>query len=148
MKEIFGNIWEQDCDWLCITTNGVVKKDGRAVMGAGIALQAKQRYSNIDKILAEKIRERGNVVSSLLKDGKKWIISFPTKNDWRNQSDIELIKQSAIDIKKHFDRMKNKPKVLIPRPGCSNGGLDWKDVKVVLEKILVNDQFVIISKGE
>jgi len=148
MIEIVGDIWEQKCDWLCITTNGIVKKDGRAVMGKGIALQAKKRYPNIDRILAKKIRERGNIVSSLLRDheNEKWIISFPTKDDWKKPSSLKLIAESAKQLKQHFDDYNLKPLVMLPRPGCSCGGLEWKDVKQILLNILVDDRFIIIDK--
>ena len=146
MIEIVGDIWDQQCDWLCITTNGIVKKDGRAVMGAGIALQAKQRYPNIDLILAKKIKERGNVVSSLVKDGKKVIIAFPTKNDWRDSSDIGLIIQSAEQLRKHFFNNILKPLVMLPRPGCSNGGLEWTEVRESIAPILDDDKFIIIDR--
>jgi len=146
MIEIVGDIWDQKCDWLCITTNGMTKKNNRAVMGAGIALQARQRYTNIDLILGKKIKERGNVVSSLVKDGDTVIIAFPTKNDWRNPSDMDLIVQSAQQLKKHFDNNTSKPLVMIPRPGCSNGGLEWEDVKEKIGKILVDDRFIIVDR--
>ena len=151
MIEIVGDIWEQKCDWLCITTNGIIDKRGSAVMGKGIALQAKQRFSGIEKILAKKIQEKGNIVSSLFYDiaDQKWIISFPTKNDWRDKSDINLIENSAEQLKQHFDKYcsthKNKPIVMLPRPGCSNGQLDWKDVKKVIEPILTDDRFILIT---
>jgi len=44
VKEVDGNLWEIEADWRVITTNGFVKKDGRAVMGRGVARQALQRY--------------------------------------------------------------------------------------------------------
>lgn len=48
MHEIEGNIFEQKCDAICITTNGVTKLDASgnlvAVMGAGIALAAKKSW--------------------------------------------------------------------------------------------------------
>jgi len=153
MKEITGNIWEQKCDWLCITTNGIVKNsgnsylNGEAVMGAGIAKQAKERYPDLPLKLGKKIKEKGNVVSCLGKRDGKWIISFPTKNDWKDKSSIELIKQSASQLKNYFDKQEVKPVVIIPRPGCANGGLNWEDVKKEIENILVDDNFLIISQG-
>ena len=147
MLEITGDIWGQKCDWLCITTNGIIKSNGHAVMGKGIALQAAQRFPNIDLLLAQSIKVRGNVVSALLKapDGRI-IISFPTKNNWRSPSDIELIRKSANQLKKNFDKMAIKPIVLLPRPGCSNGQLEWAEVKEILTPILVDKEFLIINK--
>ena len=115
-------------------------------MGRGTAFEAKLRYPGIDIILAEKIIANGNVVNFLLEDPNdgKWIISFPTKNHWRDNSDIGLIEQSAIQLKKIFDMSGKSPIVAIPRPGCSNGRLQWIEVKKVIEPILSNDNFVIV----
>jgi len=143
MIETTGNIWDQKCDWLCITTNCVINKAGRCVMGKGTALQAKQRCPDIDLILAQKIKEKGNIVHCLLKYEDKWIISFPTKNDWRNPSDLDLIKSSAKQLKQHYNVQTKKPIVMLPRPGCSNGQLEWEEVKEVIAPILVEDDFVI-----
>jgi len=146
MIEKIGNMWEEKCDWLCITTNGMIRSDGKAVMGAGVALQAKHRFKGIDETLAQKLRLRGNIVSLIAKDGDKLILSFPTKNNWRDKSDIALIRNSAIQLKAGFDKARIKPIVVIPRPGCSNGGLDWEHVRDVIAPILVEDNFVIIDK--
>ena len=47
MKEIVGDIWDY-CGktgyMIGITTNGEIRKDGKAVMGKVIALQAKERF--------------------------------------------------------------------------------------------------------
>ena len=145
MQEIQGNIWDQKCDWLCVTTNGIIKKNGCAVMGKGIALQAKQRYPYIDKILAQKIQKNGNIVSPLIKVDGHCILSFPTKHHWKDSSDLELIKESATQLKTHFDEQSEKPVVILPRPGCSNGKLDWADVKAIIEPILIDDNFLVIS---
>ena len=64
MKELIQDIWEVKCDFLCITTNGIVKKDGRLVMGAGIAKEARDRCVdiNLDLYLGSLVTEHGNHV--------------------------------------------------------------------------------------
>jgi len=62
MKEITGDIWDfyEKGFWIVITTNGNVKDNGEAVMGKGIALQARQRYPLLPSMLGKGILEIGN----------------------------------------------------------------------------------------
>jgi hypothetical protein len=57
-KDIFSL---EDFDAICITTNGFVKRSGAAVMGAGVAKQAKKRWPYIDYQVGENIDLFGNV---------------------------------------------------------------------------------------
>lgn len=135
-------------DACVVTTNGIVKTDGRAVMGAGIAKYCRDTFCGCDSILGARLKESGNHVHKLdryaipRKDGLFTLISFPTKNDWRDNSSIELIRQSCREILEmanihRFDR------IYMPCPGCTNGHLDyWKDVRPVLAEELDN-RFVI-----
>lgn len=41
-NEVVGNMWAIPADAYCITTNGFVKKNGEAVMGAGCAKEARR----------------------------------------------------------------------------------------------------------
>jgi hypothetical protein len=145
MKEIKGNIWNQECDWLCITTNSNIRSDGNAVMGRGVALEAAQRFPGIAKVLANHLRQNGNVVGLLMKACGKYIFSFPTKNNWWDNSDLDLIKKSTLELKKLYDLEDKKPIVILPRPGCANGKLSWESVKPILEKILTDDNFLIYN---
>ena len=55
-------------DAICIPTNGIVLDSGAAVMGKGLALQAKERWPGIDFILGRSIQQVGNIVQVLTGD--------------------------------------------------------------------------------
>jgi hypothetical protein len=79
------------------------------------------------------------------------IISFPTKHHWRENSNIYLIKKSAEELEaliRYRIQIKlwdENVTILLPRPGCGNGGLNWSYVKPVIAPIL-SDNVTIISK--
>ena len=139
MIETTGNLWDfwEAGEWVGITTNGIVKSNGLAVMGRGIAKQAVDRVPEIQKQLAWKLNTSGNHVYAFL---KHHMFSFPTKQDWRYPSNLELIGQSCREL-----RTFSAGRVYLPRPGCSNGGLHWSEVKPVLEKYLPEEWFVVVS---
>ncbi len=173
MNEITGDIWQPHTWknlqtgksirvgktvplWICITTNGETTKQGKAVMGAGVAKQARDRYKDVDVLLGQKLFIRGNEVNYLCKlpeFGKKSrLLSFPTKNKWRENSSLDLIEASAKELLIQFNRAlvkyrserKPVPLVVIPRPGCDNGKLDWSVVKARIAPILEDKHFLII----
>lgn len=127
---------------ICVTTNGIIKRNGEAVMGAGIAKSVNTRY-NVARILANHLRANGNIPTDLgIYDGFH-ILSFPTKNNWRDDSDIELIKNSAKLLVRLADRLK-LTKIYTVKPGCNNGHLDWEtQVRPAIENIL-DDRFTVI----
>jgi len=131
---------------ICITTNGKIKKDGRAVMGAGIALKANKRYQ-LDEHLGEKLKKYGNHVFDLGCYGSGFhIATFPTKNHWRGKSSKKLIEQSAAELVQLADKLK-LTKVYLPKPGCQNGHLNWEEVKGIIEKHF-DDRFIVIINDD
>lgn len=144
MREEFGDLWDFHAlpnSVACITTNGFVKSSGECVMGRGVALQAKQRFKGLAKELGSKIREMGNHCHSL-RDAT--LLSFPTKHVWWEQSDLKLIEQSAGELKQIAQKFPAFT-FYLPRPGCSNGKLQWADVKPVLESVGLPDNIVVID---
>lgn len=146
-RYVVGDMFElaQSGDIVCITTNGEIKKDGRAVMGAGVAKTARDTFKDIDRKLARSIQAIGNVVSYLglyIYKGKSLnIISFPTKNKWRDNSDLDLIKQSVNQLQ---GITRNKScNIYLPMPGCSNGKLQWHEVEPLLREL--DDRYVITT---
>lgn len=133
---------------VCVTTNGMVKRDGNAVMGAGIAKQANQLF-RCSRLLGNLLATHGNHVFNLgivQAYGKFYnLFTFPTKHDWRDGSDLALIEQSAIELVRLCNRLCIH-KCYLPPVGCGLGGLDWEtQVKPILEPILDN-RFIVIIK--
>ena len=157
MIEVVGNLWEYPADVRVITTNGTVKKNGECVMGRGCALEAKQRFPTISGVLGDALRRGGNHVYWLYGGEHGAIIfSFPVKHEWHQKADIDLIRQSAEEISGLIPKWIKV--VVMPRPGCGNGGLTWcacqypddahadgcGGVRHVLEPIL-DDRFHVIT---
>lgn len=140
MIELKGNIWDSSVQYKCITTNGCITSCGLNVMGKGIAHQAKKKYPKISRLLGNKIKNDGNHVYYL----DNGLFSFPTKYDWRSRSDINLIIQSANELVKLVNEL-NIDKIVLPRPGCGNGKLNWIEVKQELMKIF-DDRFIIMDE--
>lgn len=133
MKEIFGSIWVyflvQD-HFICLTTNGTVKKNGEAVMGRGNAKQATILVPGIAKNLAEYLEANGNHAGHF-HEATAGLIVFPVKHNWWENADLGLIAESTawlkLEAKCNPDRTYH-----LPRPGCGNGKLDWAIVKPLL----------------
>lgn len=148
MIEEQGNIWQSKAKWICVTTNSVVKSNGELVMGAGIAKEANNLFPGLSKYLGEQISQFGNNPYYYQVSPYRTVVSFPTKWHWKDSSDIELIKISAYQIFNNWadynDEESIVPIVALPRPGCSHGGLSWeKEVKPVLDKIFISDNFIV-----
>jgi hypothetical protein len=133
---------------LCITTNGDIKKDGRAVMGKGVALGIKKIIPHIDICLAEHLKLYGNFPGHLLSFQGTSIFSFPVKRHWNEDASLKLIKRSALVLKALVDVLDNGEQplsIVLPRPGCGAGNLDWNEVKLILEEVF-DERFLIVSK--
>ena len=152
MKELRGDIWQSFADVICVTTNGIVKENGNAVMGRGIAFEASTIYPPLPKYLGHCLKTFGNHVFVFPLTNKilSWdpiIVTFPTKQDWRLNSTIALILQSASELAVMAHANPKWKRIAIPKPGCGNGGLNWDhDVKHVLEAIFQDDKFEIWSR--
>lgn len=165
MKEIIGNVFDLcidgETDSICITTNGIVGATGLATMGAGVAGEAARRWPSVRKNLGKALKAFGNKpfvigiinnnnqfidpISKLItnKEFKCLVWSFPTKDDFKFNSKVELIKESCQLMVKAADKLELK-RIMLPRPGCSNGRLSWDSVKKEISPIL-DDRFYITA---
>lgn len=144
MREIESELWTTPADLRCITTNGHVTREGKAVMGRGCALEAKGALADIDFMLGHLLQVHGNRVLRLTRVNGAELASFPVKHHWREKADPELIRRSADQLREMADKFGYK-NVVLPRPGCGNGGLVWDDVKLILAPRL-DGRFTVVHK--
>jgi hypothetical protein len=149
MIERIENLWHLEADAKCITTNGFVKNNGEAVMGAGIAKQAKLFYPKLPLAVGLAIQVLGNHVTPFVVEKDNILFTFPVKHNWWEKADLELIERSASELVEWVDEINQVKEVIetvaLPRPGCGNGQRDWEEeVKVVIEPIL-DDRFVVVE---
>lgn len=114
----------------------------RGVMGKGIALQVKQRWPEVDR--AYRVACKAGAVNlgrmhlvelGGLSDGPRVVINFPTKNHWRSKSRLSDIELGLVDLRAVVERLRLQS-IAVPPLGCGNGGLDWADVRPLIEAAL------------
>jgi O-acetyl-ADP-ribose deacetylase (regulator of RNase III) len=127
-----GNLLSENAEALVNTVNCV------GIMGKGIALQFKRAYPEnfrqYEKACKAGVVQPGHMfifpTSNL--SNPKYIINFPTKRHWRNKSKIEDIQSGLITLVEQV-KLLGITSIAIPPLGCGNGGLNWADVKPLIE---------------
>ena len=140
MEIIRENLWDiyEKGEYIAITTNGFVKKNGEAVMGAGCAKECAERFPWFPKMLGDCLNRQGNIVHRF---GR--ILTFPVKHDWFDKADLELIRSSMVDLVLEADRI-DLP-IYLPKPGCGNGKLKWEDVEPIIKDVDIWDRIRIVD---
>ena len=142
MVETCGDIWDfLGRAVIAITTNGLVTKNGSAVFGRGCARQALQRFPDLPLRLGKLLREHVNHVHCL----GNGLVSFPVEESPWAIPDLRLIRSSAAELRALSDR-EGWERIIVPRPGCGGGGLDWREVRPLLEEYF-DYRFYVMSAG-
>jgi O-acetyl-ADP-ribose deacetylase (regulator of RNase III) len=126
-----GDILESDCEAIINTVNCV------GVMGKGLALLYKKRYPKMfldyKRACNQGIIETGKM--HFWRDGHdKIVINFPTKQHWRNPSQMEWIVMGLQDLVRVVDSRQIKS-LAIPPLGCGLGGLHWYLVRAEIKRV-------------
>jgi O-acetyl-ADP-ribose deacetylase (regulator of RNase III) len=128
-----GNLLAADAEALVNTVNTV------GVIGKGIALQFKRaypaNYAAYRAACAAKEVELGRmfVFDSGLLGSRRYVINFPTKGHWRANSKLSDIRAGLADLVRVVQD-RHIGSVAMPALGCGNGGLDWGEVRPVIEQ--------------
>ena len=145
IKETKGNLFEADTEAFVNAVNCV------GVMGKGIALQFRQRFSEdyfkdykaackngdlrIGKVHIYSLDSDSALAYARASDKNfpRFIVNFPTKDYWRDKSRIEYIESGLQSLVEEIELHKIKS-IAMPALGCGLGGLDFQDVRFLVEK--------------
>lgn len=134
IENVTGNIFSARVEALVNPVNCV------GIMGRGLALKFKQIFTENFKTYA-KACSNGEVTPGrmfIYKTGvpnPNYIVNFPTKRHWRDNSLIEDVSAGLIDMVRVI-QLHNIKSIAIPPLGCGLGGLSWTDVKPLIETAL------------
>lgn len=125
------------------------------VMGAGLALHFKLRFpENFDnyvkvckgrgmspgKLLVSDCQKSrvvsapwGSILPSHDSGHARYIVNFPTKRHWKDKSRLDDV-AAGLDALVQFVRTESVKSIAIPPLGCGLGGLDWRDVRPLVEE--------------
>lgn len=94
-----GNMWSvfTEADLFLITTNATITVEGKLVMGAGIAKQARDRFPGLDAALGKAVIARGTRYGLLVSPDwpKAKLGAFQTKLHWKDPSQLSLIREAV-----------------------------------------------------
>ncbi|MDU6305078.1 MAG: macro domain-containing protein [Clostridium sp.] len=134
IKYFEGTIFNVDTQTVVNTVNCT------GVMGAGIALEFMLRYPAMFEDYETKCKDKrimtGKVDYYKNEDGSM-IVNFPTKWHFKYPSKLIWIEQGLQDFVKTYQK-NGITSVAFPKLGTSNGGLNWNEVKILMEKYLSN----------
>lgn len=129
-----------ECDYACITTNSFVKKDGKLVMGRGIARQVRDSFPDIDLDFGHEINKRyANLAEYLILDSNYYpkILAFQVKYHWADKADVDLIAKSAAQLSVRATENPDKT-FFLNFPGIGNGQLSISDVEFIVNLLPEN----------
>lgn len=142
-----GDLWlvRRPDDWIVVPTNPGWKRNGDAVMGRGVALQASARYPDLASWYGYQCRVmRGDPGVVRFTEGKLFLL--PTKpflatapnRSWAQPADLDLITRGLVQLRALCQDLEPGVQVLTPLLGCGEGGLEPEIVRETLRALAVD----------
>lgn len=156
----FGDIWSYHSPhsnrWVVVTTNMYIKKDGRAVMGRGVAKQALTLFPLIDVYYGNLLQEQ---LKHIDEDDEDYYIGFgfdmvfgmvflPVKRVWSDKADEYILELSLMRLRM-FAKLRPDDIIYTPVPAIGFGEMSPKIVTDMMKKYLGGlDNIVVIRRDK
>lgn len=141
----YGDLYKSDMEYKCFTANSTLNKNNELIMGKGNALTVKEMYPELPKVFGSKIKDKNLFGISL--DVNTNIIAFQTKIDWKENSTIDIIKNSISKLN-DFAMNVSPSSIGIPFPGINNGKLNENLVMQYLLELKHSNTYIWKSKPD
>ncbi len=154
---VTGDLWQElgRADLILVTTNAVVSRSGRLVMGKGAAYEAAALFPTLSTtagIAIQNVRmAQGEgqpygvkywpLPSTIHGERHFFVGIFQVKWDWRQPASLSLIRHSVLDLVRIAHSRK---RIALNYPGTGNGHLSPRAVAPLLEPL--PDHVFIYSK--
>jgi O-acetyl-ADP-ribose deacetylase (regulator of RNase III) len=144
-----GDILKADAEALVNTVNCV------GIMGRGIALQFRKAFPENYKAY-KSLCDRGGLEPGKVHvfdlnrfENPRYIINFPTKKHWKGKSRLEYIRAGLTALVAEVGTRKIRS-IALPPLGCGLGGLQWHDVRPLIEQafqVLPDVRVIVFEPG-
>jgi O-acetyl-ADP-ribose deacetylase (regulator of RNase III) len=122
-------------------------------MGKGIALQFKDKfpkmYIEYKRLCKDGLFSLGDAYTYIYDNGT--VFNLGTQTTWKTKADINAVESSLIKMLSYAQK-NNIFKIALPKIGAGLGGLNWNDVKYIIDKVAKDypqiDLFVIENYKE
>jgi O-acetyl-ADP-ribose deacetylase (regulator of RNase III) len=142
-----GSIFNSDANALVNPVNC------KGVMGKGLALEFSKRFPeclppykhacDTGKLITGKLMIVQLVIQPNIWESRRpSVVLFPTKIHWQDNSKIEWIEQGLQYLQSHYIEWDLKS-IAMPQVGCGLGGLEWEQVKPLIEKYLSDESLEV-----
>lgn len=115
--------------WRVVPTNLDVRRDGTAVMGAGVARQAAERFPGLSARYGAFLKGCG---SGLFCDQESRVICLPTKIHWQQDSHRELVAR-GLRLLRTYAIFHPEEEIRLPLVGAGFGKLPAADVHQLIQ---------------
>lgn len=127
----FGNIFNLEG-----VTNYAHGCNCTGAMGKGIAVQFKEKYPKMyleyNKLCKDGQFSLGDILT--YKHENEIIFNLGTQKTWRTKANIFAI-ENSLNKMLLYASTNNISKIALPKIGAGLGGLNWDDVKSIIEKV-------------
>ena len=142
MRVIIGDLWNRvDKYYVVVPINWTCNRNGKAVMGRGVAAQAVNHYPELPSLLGKYIMNQPTLPEVLL---HAELALVPVKNHWKDLASIKLIDRSLREL---VSRLSDSPYYCyLPLLGAGFGGLEPLTSFTLMASILTSDKYTLVLR--
>ena len=131
-----GDMWSifDLSDFFIVTTNSYIRRDGKIVMGRGIAKQLAERFPTIPHEFAKQTTHLGTYGLIIHLRDDTHLGAFQVKHHFADPATLSLIEYSTRHLTNLANRLPSN-RFDINFPGIGNGRLKYDDVLPVIEQL-------------